>query len=144
MVGMFVFVVLISKDRISTYTDTKEINSNYNIINTYCEKNHDGNYLLAIDEIFSASSDVLGNESENLIYLEPWLTKSPMIISYLSRYRCEDFGELLLKEKTYYIAYKKYDINKFQQYMNSRFNGVEVKKVDSINSNYYVYKFIKK
>ena len=144
IIGMLVFGILISKDRLNKYTDIVVMNSEYNKINSYCKKNSNNNYMLAIDEIFTASSNVMDKETDNLIYLGTTLTQSPTITSYLSNYNCEDVGEVLLKDNFFYVAYKKYDINKFQQYMNNRFNGVEIKKVDSINQNYYVYKFIKK
>ena len=50
---------------------------------------------------------------------------------------------MLLKKDVYYIVYAHSPIEELQNYMDNRFNGVQVKKVYEINENYYVYKFEK-
>lgn len=100
--------------------------------------------MLSIDKYFDVTDNVLSNTRTEFTYVGTWLANSPIVNGYLCKYKSEDLAELLLKGKGFYILNKNSDIESVQQYMNSRFNGVEVKKIDSINQNYYVYKFIKK
>ena len=118
--------------------------SEYYEVNNYCKNNPENLYMLSIDKYFDVTDNVLSNTRTEFIYVGTWLANSPIVNGYLCKYKSEDLAELLLKGKGFYILNKNSDIESVQQYMNSRFNGVEVKKVDSINQNYYVYKFIKK
>ena len=133
------FLLLIS--RISFYSNIRIANRDYNAVNRYCLSRSDNTYVLAIDELCKSSSDVLCNSNEKAVYLEPWLTNSPLTNDYLSRYECRDFGELLLEKNIYYIVYKDYDIANMTKYMKERFGNISCERADNVNENYYVYKF---
>ena len=127
--------------RIGFYSNIRTANCDYNEVNKYCLSHSDRTYVLAIDELCNSSSDVLCNSNEKTVYLEPWLTNSPLINNYLKKYECRDFGELLLKKSIYYVVHKDYNITNMINYMEHRFGNISCERVDKINENYYVYKF---
>lgn len=135
--------VLILNSKSNTYQQIKIQNQKYYTLCGYCERNENNKYMLGLDDISSCSAYVLENKKTKLFYLEPWLSKSPTMKEYLKKNHSSDFGQMLLKENVYYILYAHSPIKELQSYMDNRFNGVQVKKVDEINENYYVYKFEK-
>lgn len=145
MINVLVLVcsVLILNAKVSAYQQLRLQNKQYYTVCEYCEKNKNSKYMLGINGISSCSAYVLENKKTKLFYLEPWLSKSPIINEYLKNNHSLDFGQMLLKKDVYYILYAHSPIEEFQNYMDNRFNGVQVKKVYEINENYYVYKFEK-
>ena len=144
-INIFILIcsALILNSKISTYQQTRVQNQKYYALCEYCEKNENNKYMLGLDDISGCSAYVLENKKTKLFYLEPWLSKSPIINNYLKKNNSIDFGQMLLKKDVYYILYAHSPIEELQNYMDNRFNGVQVKKVYEINENYYVYKFEK-
>lgn len=144
VVCIIVAAMFITANTLKTHNQLSKHNYEYQEVNNYCKNNPENLYMLSIDKYFDVTDNVLSNTRTEFTYVGTWLANSPIVNGYLCKYKSEDLAELLLKGKGFYILNKNSDIESVQQYMNSRFNGVEVKKIDSINQNYYVYKFIKK
>lgn len=135
--------VLILTSKSNTYQQIKIQNQKYYTLCEYCEKNKNNKYILSLDNISSSSDYVFESRETEPWGSGSWLAKSPIMKEYLKKNNSSDFGQMLLKENVYYILYARSSIKELQNYMNDRFNGVQIKKVDEFNENYYVYKFEK-
>lgn len=139
-----VICLLLTRSNVENYKYINVKNKEYKKVNEYCQQHTENKYLLAINYVWDCTAKSLENNKEYMFYLEPWLARSPMVKSYLTKNKCGDFGSMLLKKRTFYIVYKSYDIKEMSEYMKERFGNIKLEKIDNIDQKYFIYHFYKK
>lgn len=70
---------------------------------------------------------------QNIMYMEPWLTKSPLMENKLRERGVRDYGEMMYNDKnTYLVIYSEVDYDWLEGYFQERFGECDIVKDDVI------------